>query len=117
LKEVGEPEGRVPDVGLLVLQPVDRAANFAQQPGSIDLGFQIAAIELLDGPGNRSQCREVLPRALDVETAEPPVLRDEARGAGRCRIEMVLEIQVGPAEVVDGLRSLALRYAQVSLMA
>ena len=40
LKEMSEPEARVADIGLLVLQTKDGSADLAQQGGAIDLGRQ-----------------------------------------------------------------------------
>jgi hypothetical protein len=66
----------------------------------VDLALQIVRIELLDRTGDRAESRQVLPSGLGIEATEPAVLRHQTGRARGSRIEMILEIQVGPAEVV-----------------
>ena len=42
------------------------------------------------------------PHRLVIEAAQPAVVRHQTRAAGGGRIEVILEVQVGPAEIVDG---------------
>ena len=100
-----EPEARVPDVGPLVLQPEDGAAHLAQERGAIDLVLQVVDLQLLDRARDRAKRGDVRPDGLRIEAAETSVVRHQPGGARRRRIEMVLEVQVGPAEIVyrDGI--------------
>src|SRR5215213_5361836 len=77
------------------------AANVSQQRRPVDLGREIVAFQLLDRSRHRPESGEVLSGGLDVEPAQPAVGADQACRARGGWIEMVLEIQIGPAEVVN----------------
>src|SRR5262245_26640927 len=97
-----DPEDRVPLVRALVLQPEDPAPDLAQQRGPVDLLLEVVDVQLLHRPRHRPQRRDVLAHGHRVELPQPAVVRHQARRARRGGIEVVLEVQVGPAEVVDG---------------
>ena len=53
-------------------------------------------------PINARNASELGAHRLDIEGAQPRVLRHQAGSARGRRIEVILEVQVGPAEIVDG---------------
>jgi hypothetical protein len=101
LEDVRQPVARIADVGTLVLQAEDRAPDLAQQRGAIDLGLYVVRLELLDRALHRTQPGQVRLHGLGVEPAETRVLRHQSGRARGRRVEMVLQIQIGPAEIVD----------------
>ena len=101
LEEMVDPEDRVPLVRPLVLQPEDRAPELAQQRGAVDLLLQVLDVELLDRARHRPERRDVRPDGGHVEAAQPAVVRHQPGLARGGRVEVVLEIQVGLAELVD----------------
>jgi hypothetical protein len=101
LEQVGQPEPWVPEMGTLVLQPEYRAAHLAEESGAVYLVVQLVRLQLLDCTGQRAKCGDVGANALSIEAADSAILGDQAGGARRGRIEMVLQIQVRPAEIVD----------------
>jgi hypothetical protein len=76
-------------------------AEFAQQGGSVDLIIQLRRLELLDRTLDRTQCREMRSGCLGIEGAQPGILIDSAGSAAGYRIEVVLEIQIRAAEIID----------------
>ena len=102
LEEMVDPEDRVALVRPLVLEPVDGAPELAEQRRPVDLVLQVVHLELFDRAGDRPERRHVLAHRRRIEPAEASVLRDEAGRAGGGRVEVVLEVQVGPAELIDG---------------
>ena len=100
LKEMAEPEARVPDVGTLVLQPEDGVAQLAQERGAIDLALDVVHVQLLDRARDRAKRGHVRPDGLLVEAAETSVVRHQAGGTRRPRVEVILEVQVGLTEIV-----------------
>jgi hypothetical protein len=101
LKQMGQPEGRIADVRLLVLQPEYRAAHLAQQRAAVDLFVQLVRLQLFDRTGQRAESREMRAYAFLVEAAYAGVLRHQPRGTTGRWIEVVLQIQVRTTEVID----------------
>jgi hypothetical protein len=101
LKQVGQPEPGVPEMRPLLSEPIGGAPDFSQQRRPVDLGLQILGIELLKRAGDRPQRGQVLANGFGIEPPQPGVCRHQPRGARGGRIEVVLEVQVGPAEVID----------------
>ena len=101
LEQMIGPEHRVPLVRALVLEPEDRAPELAEERGAVDLVLHVLDVELLHRAGHRAQGGEVLAHRLRVEAPEPAIVRDEAGRARRGRVEMVFEVQIGPAELID----------------
>jgi hypothetical protein len=100
LKEMAEPEARVPDLRLLVLQPKRGGADFAQQRGPIDFARQLLRLQLFGGSAEGAECSKMNPGGLRVEAAQPGIHIDPAGGTTGSGIEVILEVQVGPAEIV-----------------
>jgi hypothetical protein len=88
-------------MGPFVVQPETRSANLSQERRAVDLQLEIIGIKLLDGTRNRAKSGQMLADRLLIEPPQPGVLRNQTGRTGRGRVEMVLEIQVGPAEIVD----------------
>ena len=102
LEQMVDPEHRIPFVGSLVLQPEDAASDLAEQRGPVDLLLQVVHLELFHRARHRAQRRDVRAHRGIVELAQPAVVRHQPGGAPGGGIEVVLEVQVGPAELVDG---------------
>ena len=102
LEQVVEPEYRISDMGLFVLHPKHGAADLTQQRRTIDLLLHVLRVQFLHRPGQRSEGRDVFSRRLGVEATEPAILAEHPGGAGRRRVEVILQVQVGPAEIVNG---------------
>jgi len=100
LEQVAEPEPRVPDIGALVLQPEDGIPQLAQKRGAVDLPLHIVHIQLFHRSRHRTQRGDVSADALLVEPAETTVVRHQTGGARRAGVEVILEVQVGLAEIV-----------------
>ena len=96
-----DPEDRVPLVRPLVLQPEDRAPELAQERGAVDLLLQVLDVELFDRARHRPERRDVRPDGGRVEPAQPAVVHHQPGLARGRRVEVVLEVQVGLAELVD----------------
>ena len=87
---------------LLVLPARRRDPELAEQRGAVDLLLQIVDVELLDRAGDRPDCGNVRPHRVPVEPPEPVILRDNPVGARRRGVEVPLQVEVRPAEIVDG---------------
>ena len=98
---MGQPEGRIADVGLLVLQPEDRAAHLAQQGGAVDLLVELFGLELLHRPGQRTQRGQVLPVGLASKLPSRPSWATSPAALAAAGSKWYLRSQVGPAEIVD----------------
>ena len=88
-------------MGPFVVQPIARSTNLSQERRAVDFQLEIIGIELLDGTRNRAKSRQMLADRLLIEPTQSGVLRNQTGRTRRGRVEMVLEIQVGPAEIVD----------------
>src|SRR5215210_1950083 len=98
---MGQPEARIPEMGTLVLQPEYRAAHLSQEGCPVDLLLQLVGLQLLDGASQRAKRRHMGANALTIEAADSAVLRHQPGSTRRGGIEVVLQIQVRAAEIVD----------------
>ena len=96
-----EPEPGISDVGTFQVQAIDGAPDLAQQGRAVDLGLELFGIELLDRAGDRTQRRDMRSGGFPVDPAEPMAFSNETGRARGSWVEVVLEVEVGPAEVVD----------------
>ena len=72
LEQMGEPEARIPDMGPLVLQPIDGGADLAQQRGAVDLGLRDrSGSSSSTAPATDRSARDVLSDGLGIEAAQP----------------------------------------------
>jgi hypothetical protein len=106
LQQVRKPERRIADVRHLIVQAKNTGADLSQQRRAIDLFLDVRSVDLFHGRRQRTKRRQVLPRRLEIEAAEPRIVCHQSRGAGCRRIEVVLQIQVGPTQTVDNRRRL-----------
>jgi hypothetical protein len=99
-------------VGTLLLQPEYRGPHLSQKGGPVYLVVQLVRLQLLYRAGQGAKCRYMGSNALSIEAADSAVLSNQPGGTRRRRIEVVLQIQVRAAEIVDGRRA---RYRDPSL--
>ena len=102
IEEVAQPEGRVPAVGLLVLEAKAENPHLVEQRGAVDLFLLVIDLDLLGGHRERPHGGEVLADTLLVEAAKAAIRVDPAGAARGRRVEVPADIEVRSAEVVDG---------------
>jgi hypothetical protein len=95
-----EPEGGISPLGLLLLQPINRAPDFSQERCTVYLGLEIVGVQLLDRSGYRPERGNMGPGSVHIEPPQPTICAHQPdRGRGG-RIKVILEVEVGAAEVV-----------------